>query len=96
MQASYNNNPFLGPQTQANAARYEEFKPQTGETRPDIWKPAAGWIGDPDWVNKPQGIRSGKAIAIPATHRRRGCFVSGGWSGADAGPVAGSTAAGRV
>ena len=64
VQASYNRNPLLGPQTQANAARYEEFKPQTGETRPDIWN-LQQLIGDPDWVNKLQGIRSGKA-AIPA------------------------------
>ena len=65
VEASYNRNPFLGPQTQANAARYEEFKPQTGETRQDIWN-LQQLIGDPDWVNKLQGIRSGK-VAIPAT-----------------------------
>jgi hypothetical protein len=65
VEASYNRNPFLGPQTQANAARYETFKPQTGETAPDIWN-LQQLIGDPDWVNKLQGIRSGK-VAIPAT-----------------------------
>jgi hypothetical protein len=65
VEASYNRNPFLGPQTQANAARYEEFKPQTGETAPDIWN-LQQLIGDPDWVNKLRGIRSGK-MAIPAT-----------------------------
>ena len=65
VQSSYNNNPFLGPQTAANAERYATFKPQTGETAPDIWN-LQQLIGDPDWVNKLQGIRQGK-MAIPAT-----------------------------
>ena len=64
VEASYNRNPFLGPQTAANAERYETFKPQTGETAPDIWN-LQQLIGDPDWVNKLKGIRSG-SMKIPA------------------------------
>jgi hypothetical protein len=66
VEKSYANNPFLPAQTQANAARYETFKSQTGETAPDIWN-TQQLIGEgPNWIKQLQDIRSGK-IAIPAT-----------------------------
>ena len=70
------------------------FKPLTGETRPDIWN-LQQLIGDPDWVNKLQGIRSGK-VAIPATTAAGVALFPAAGLAQTQDAVAGSTAAGGV
>jgi hypothetical protein len=65
VEQAYARNPFLPPQVQANAARYEAFKDKTGQTAQDIWNTQQLMGEGPGWVQKMKDILAGKA-AIPA------------------------------
>ena len=65
VEQAYADNPYLPPQTQANAARAKAFEDVTGPSRADIWNTQQLMGQGPDWINQMRDILQGNA-KIPA------------------------------